>query len=146
VHLDWTEWPELNGSRYGVVTTLYYTRAWFDRYLKGNPQATDRLVADVFDDSADVHSISSGRFDPATGQNVPPTIAGQPVVDRLSFNFRSGYWLEGGTLACESMRDGCARARARRRRSPRPGRCGSGTGRRATPARAAEPCPSVRRT
>ncbi len=107
VHLDWTEWPELNGSRYGVVTTLYYTRAWFDRYLKGDPQGTARLVAGAFDDSADVHSISSGRFDPATGQNVPPTIAGQPVADRLSFHFRSGYWLEGGTLACESMREGC---------------------------------------
>ena len=107
VHLDWTEWPELNASRYGVVTTLYYTRAWFDRYLKGDPQGTERLVADMFDDSADVHSISSGRWDPATLENVPPKIAGQPAVDRLSFHFRSGYWLEGGTLACESMRDGC---------------------------------------
>ena len=36
VHLDWTEWPELNGSRYGAITTLYYTRAWFDRYVKGD--------------------------------------------------------------------------------------------------------------
>ena len=107
VHLDFTEWPELNGSRYGVVTTLYYTLAWFDRYLKGDPQGTERLVGRAFDDSADVHTISSGRFDPATGANVPPTIAGQPVVDRLSFHFRSGYWLEGGALACESMRDGC---------------------------------------
>ena len=34
-HLDFTEFPQANGSRYGVVTTFYYTRAWFDRYLKG---------------------------------------------------------------------------------------------------------------
>ena len=43
MHLDFTEWPELNGSRYGVVTTLYYTRAWFDRYLRGDP-AGDRAA------------------------------------------------------------------------------------------------------
>ena len=107
VHLDWTEWPELNGSRYGVVTALYYTLAWFDRYLREQGQATERLVADRFDDSADVHSISSGRFDPQTLSNVPPRIAGQPVRDRLSFHFRSGYWLDGGGRTCEDMRTGC---------------------------------------
>ena len=107
VHLDWTEWPELNGSRYGVITTLYYTLAWFDRYLKGERSAVHRLVASRFDRSADVHSISSGRFDPSTGTNLPPHIEGQPVVDRLSFHFRSGYWLEGGRVACEDIRAGC---------------------------------------
>jgi dienelactone hydrolase len=107
VHLDWTEWPELNGSRYGVVTAFYYTRAWFDRYLKADPQATERLTAAGFDDSADVHSISSGRFDASTASNVPPRIERQPVVDRLSFHFRSGYWLHGGALACEDIRLGC---------------------------------------
>ena len=107
VHLDFTEWPELNGSRYGAITTLYYTRAWFDRYLKGDRAATKRLTAERFDDSADVHSISTGRFDPQTLANVPPQIAGQPVVDRLSFHFRSGYWLNRGKLACEDIRAGC---------------------------------------
>lgn len=107
VHLDFTEWPELNGSRYGTVTTLYYTLAWFDRYLKREKSATRRLVAGRFDDSADVHSISTGRLDPATLENVSPTISGQPVVDRLSFHFRSGYWLEHGRLACEDIRAAC---------------------------------------
>ena len=107
VHLDWTEWQELNGSRYGAITTLYYTRAWFDRYLKGEHEATARLAAGSFDDSADVHSISSGTFDPLTASNLSPMIEGQPVIDRLSFHFRSGYWLEGGALACDDMRDGC---------------------------------------
>ena len=115
VHLDWTEWPELNGSRYGTITTLYYTLAWFDRYLKRDRTAMQRLVARSFDDSADRHSISTGRFDPFTQSNVPPVIGGQPVVDRLSFTFRSGYWLERGRKACESMRDGCRR----KRRKPR---------------------------
>jgi dienelactone hydrolase len=107
VHLDFTEWPELNGSRYGAMTTLYYTRAWFGRYLKHKKRATKRLVATHFDKSADVHSISTGRFDPATGENVPPKIAGQPVIDRLSFHFRSGYWLKGGKLSCDDMRNNC---------------------------------------
>jgi dienelactone hydrolase len=115
VHLDWTEWPELNASRYGAVTTLYFTQAWFDRYLKRDRHATQRLTAARFDDSADIHNISTGRFDAATLSNLPARIAGQPVVDRLSFNFRSGYWLERGRLTCESMRDRCTAARRRAR-------------------------------
>jgi dienelactone hydrolase len=116
VHLDFTEWPTLNASRYGAVTTAYFTQAWFDRYLKGDRRATARLTARRFDDSADVHNISTGRWDPATLTNLPARIAGQRVVDRLSFNFRSGYWLEGGRLACERMRDGCAKPKRKRRR------------------------------
>lgn len=107
VHLDWTEWPELNASRYGAITTLYYTRAWFDRYVKGDRAAAGRLVAERYDDSADVHSISSGRFDPQTVSNVPPRIEGHAATDRLSFHFRSGYWLERGKLACDDIRAGC---------------------------------------
>ena len=104
VHLDWTEWPELNGSRYGAVTTLYYTRGWFDRYVRGRRGATKRLTAKRFDGSADAHSISTGGFDEQTGSNLPPKIAGQRVVDRLSFHFRSGWWLEGGKRRCEDIR------------------------------------------
>ncbi|MEX2196801.1 MAG: hypothetical protein WD844_16105 [Thermoleophilaceae bacterium] len=106
-HLDFTEWPLLNASRYGVATTFYFTRAWFDRYLKGDPEAAGRLTAERFDGSADVHNISTGRWDPATQSNRPALIAGQPLADRLSFHFRSGYWLEGGALACEDVRAGC---------------------------------------
>ena len=114
VHLDFTEWPELNGSRYGAITTLYYTLAWFDRYVKGDRKATNRLTAKQFDTSADVHSISTGVFDPATLANVPPRIGGQPVVDRLSFHFRSGWWLEHGRRACENVRSGCRVSRRSR--------------------------------
>jgi dienelactone hydrolase len=118
VHLDFTEWPALNASRYGAVTTEYFTQAWFDRYLKHDRTATRRLVATRFDDSADVHNISTGRWDAVNLRNLPARIAGQPVADRLSFHFRSAYWLNRGALRCESMRDGCAgkrkRARAKR--------------------------------
>jgi dienelactone hydrolase len=107
-HLDFTEFPQANGSRYGVVTTFFYTRAWFDRYLKGSAGAVERLTASRFDDSADVHNISGGRADPATGANLPARIAGQPVADRLSFHFRSAWSLNGGRHRCESIRAGCA--------------------------------------
>jgi dienelactone hydrolase len=106
-HLDFTEFPQANGSRYGVVTTLYYTLAWFDRHLKGEDRALRRLVAPELDGSADVHYISGGRFDPGTGGNLPARIAGQPVRDRLSFHFRSAYFLAGGRHRCEDMRAGC---------------------------------------
>ncbi len=107
-HLDFTEFPQANGSRYGVVTALYYTLAWFDRYVKGSPQAVERLTAARFDDSADVHNISGGRADPQTGGNLPARIAGQPVADRLSFHFRSAWFLDGGRHRCEDIRAGCA--------------------------------------
>ena len=106
-HLDFTEFPQANGSRHGVSTTLYYTLAWFDRYVRGAADGLHRLVATMFDGSADVHNISGGRFDPATGRNVPAQVAGQPVRDRLSFHFRSAYFLAGGRHRCEDMRAGC---------------------------------------
>jgi dienelactone hydrolase len=124
-HLDFTEFPQANGSRYGVVTALHYTLAWFDRYLKGTApgeaalaaDALRRLIATKFDESADVHYISGGQFDPATGRNIPAQIGGQAVRDRLSFHFRSAYFLKGGRYVCEDMRRGCPAP------TPAPGRC-----------------------
>jgi dienelactone hydrolase len=106
-HLDFTQFGIGTGSRYGAATAFYYTRAWFDRYLKGDKKATKRLTATRFDRSGDVHNISGGTWDPATNTNVPAFIAGQPVVDRLSFHFRSAYYLDGGKVACEDIRAGC---------------------------------------
>lgn len=114
-HLDFTEMTLGQGSRYGAVVTSYLTNAWFDRYLKGRrpggartgKAALERLTAATFDGSGDVHSISGGRFDPLTRQNVPAVLAGQRVVDRASFRYRSGYWLDGGRRACDDLRAGC---------------------------------------
>jgi dienelactone hydrolase len=103
-HLDFTEFPQANGSRYGVVTAFYYTLAWFDRYLRGDRGAVRRLTASRFDGSADLHYISGGRFDPQTQQNVPARIAGQRVADRLSFHFRSACFLDGGRYRSEDLR------------------------------------------
>jgi hypothetical protein len=110
-HLTFTEFPQANGSRYGNVTTLYYTLAWFDRYLRGSRDALRRLTATTFDGSADVHNISGGTYDPSTGRNVPAHIAGQRVADRLSFHFRSACFLERGVYRSEDLRRSvCARS------------------------------------
>jgi dienelactone hydrolase len=153
-HLDFTEWPEANGSRYGAVTAFYYTLAWFDRYLKGSGGALDRLIAARFDASADVHNVSGGRGDPATGRNVPPAIAGQRVANRLSFHFRSAYWLRRGRYRCEDMRAGCSPPRSARgclaRRAPIGrrgiGRVRLGLGKRALARRAPAPTRRTRRS
>ncbi len=85
-HLDFTQFaPTPPSSRYGAVVASYYTLAWFDRYLKGRfpalgarasgatlaDDALTRLTAEQFDDSADVHSISGGVFDPPRRATCP---------------------------------------------------------------------------
>jgi hypothetical protein len=106
-HLDFTQFGIGTGSRYGAATTFYYARAWFDRYLKGSKTAAKRLIAKRFDRSGDATNISGGVWDPATNSNVRAFIAGRPVVDRLSFHFRSAYYLNNGRTACEDIRAGC---------------------------------------
>jgi dienelactone hydrolase len=114
-HLDFTQFVPGTGSRYGAPVSLYYTLAWFDRYLRGagrghaalRRDARHRLLATRFDRSADIYNVSGGTYDAATGRNVPAFIAGQPVRDRLSFEFRSAYFLDHGRHRCASMRAGC---------------------------------------
>ena len=139
-HLDWSPLTAA-GNRYVEVVSLYYTIAWFDRYLKGavDPvmaaDAYARLTASVIDGSGDVHNVSQGFYDPVQaamsgdpyGGNVPYTIGGAPVADRLSFYFSSRCFLTipgGGRAESDDMRaEGCTDAprhrpgrRARRHR------------------------------
>lgn len=101
LHLDWTP-SQLSGNRYAEAVTSYFTAAWFDRYVRGPTEpdlaadAFARLTATDFDDSADRHNISQGTFDPELAApddpyagNVPYTLEGRPVADRLSFYFRA---------------------------------------------------------
>jgi hypothetical protein len=121
-HLDFTQFaPTPPSSRYGALVASYYTLAWFDRYLRGGTGgALARLTAPVFDASADVHNISGGQFDAASGTNVPARIAGQPVADRLSFHFRSAWSFRGGSVRCEDIRAGCAQVKGGPPRCGRP--------------------------
>ncbi len=117
-HLEYAYVPYiLPASRLGERVAFYYTLAWFDRYLRGERQALDRLVATRFDDSSDVHSIGAGTFDAAAASggdveagNVPNRIGGLAVADRLSFYYLSEYSLRHGQLRCNDMRRGCGGA------------------------------------
>jgi hypothetical protein len=101
LHLDWVP-SQLSGNRFAEAVTVYYTLAWFDRYVRGRTEpevaadAFERLTAPAFDDSADRHNISQGTFDPDLASstdpyagNVPYGITGLRVADRLSFYFRA---------------------------------------------------------
>ncbi len=125
VHVDFNGSGGPGGNRLFESTSNYYNLAWFDRYLKGKlvltgdetpaeegaerayrqglaQDAYDRLRATHFDDSADIHNISMGFWDPAKaiasgdplfGGNVPYEIEGLPVADRLSFYYRHACYL-----------------------------------------------------
>ena len=102
-HLDWTL-SEPSGNRYAESVTVYFTLAWFERYLQGagRPAIAQkgfrRLISTRFDASSDRHNISQGLWDPVAAAmnpadpyagNVPYRIAGLAVADRLSFYFAS---------------------------------------------------------
>jgi dienelactone hydrolase len=116
-HLEYTYVPYiLPASRLGERVAFYYTRAWFDRYVKGDKTALDRLTAKTFDASADASSIGAGTYDPnaaaanpadTTAGNVPYTIKGLPVADRMSIYYESEYSLSHGKARCLDMRAGC---------------------------------------
>ena len=115
-HLDFTPIQVQPASRYGEAVATYYTLAWFDRYLRGLGRpglARDghrRLLASVFDNSADIHAISTGSYE-ADG-NRPHRIGGMPVCDRLSFYFRSRVAVSDPATrrraASEDLRRRCA--------------------------------------
>lgn len=115
-HLEWTYVPYiLPASSEGERVGMYYTLAWFDRWLKGDEPGNDgktqsedavrRLTATEFDDSADVSAIGAGGYDPATNSNVPHTIEGDPVAEHLSIYYRSSYAI--GHADCADMKAGC---------------------------------------
>jgi dienelactone hydrolase len=119
-HLEYTYVAyNLPASRVGERVAMYYTLAWLDRYVKGDDAAFDRLTAKTFDASADASSIGAGTYDAnkaaaaptdTTAGNVPYTIKGLPVRDRVSIYYMSQYGItapEGGTVTCVDMRKDC---------------------------------------
>lgn len=127
-HIDWNGngVNSLAGNRLAELVINYYSLAWLDRHLQGrlvfdeagnvvthqgrseaeerayrqaqSQDAFDRLTALAFDDSADIHNISQGFYDPVKhatsgdplyGGNVPYSIEGLWVTDRLSPEWRS---------------------------------------------------------
>ena len=87
LHLDWVP-SDLAGNRYAELVTVYFTRAWFDRYVKGLTEAEvarrgfARLTADTFDDSADRLNISQGFYDPARAATARRPVGRQRPLHR----------------------------------------------------------------
>jgi dienelactone hydrolase len=120
-HLEYTYIPlVLPASQKGERFASYYTRAWFDRYLKGHTRGFERLTATRFDDSIDRSAIGTGEFDQAAAAanptdryagNVPHKIAGIPVANAVSFYYTSQYSLRDPVTrarrTCADMRHGC---------------------------------------
>lgn len=110
--------PIINVSSKGGAVNMYYTVAWFDRWLKGGKtahtrgdesvQADDarrRLLARTFDDSTDKTAMGQGTFDPVTQQNVPYKISGENVADHLTFFLHSQVAFDG--MTCLDWQAGC---------------------------------------
>jgi dienelactone hydrolase len=89
----------INATRDGLRVVQYYTQAWLDRELRG--ASRDALHVATFPASADASSIGQGRWDPATRRNVPYTIGGERVADKLSPLLPS--FVDG----CADLRKGC---------------------------------------
>jgi dienelactone hydrolase len=120
-HYEWDQQSAagaLPASRYGQITSLYYTIAWYDYYLKHKASGLRRLTSLTYNSSADRHSIGGGLWslgeallrlnDPGAG-NLPYKIDGMCVADSLSFYYASAYWLHQGENQSANMRNrGCA--------------------------------------
>jgi dienelactone hydrolase len=124
-HYEWDQQSALGSlpaSRFGQVMSLYYTQAWFDRYLKHKHAAVHRLTARRFNRSADRHSIGAGTYDAKqaaadptdpTAGNRPYKIHGKCAADLLSFYYASAYWLDHGRVHSRNMRHRGCRAHRR---------------------------------
>src|SRR5205085_2074649 len=99
-HADFTA-TFTQASRTGQRVAGYLMTAWLDTEL-GDRAAARRLRARRFGRSADATSIGTGRYDVASGKNVPYEIAGDRVADHLSFYYPSDLYLGGRT--CRDLR------------------------------------------
>ena len=68
----------------------WYTRAWLDRYVKGDKGAERALTTDRWR-----HDARSAAIDPDGDGNL------------YSFYYRSRLDLDGGRIRCEDVRKGC---------------------------------------
>lgn len=104
-HNEWQYFRDGEASQKGERVAFYFLRAWLDLYLangsnghrwhnQGNAAdvARARLVANVFDNSADQSSIGAGAWDPVLG-NQPHMIEGDNVATALSRHFTSSQGL-----------------------------------------------------
>jgi dienelactone hydrolase len=82
-HLDWAQTPNNSTSDEASLEAFeYYTRAWFDLYLRHDPAATARLLA--------------------------RTVDGKPLATLLSSQFRSAAFLPAERVDCPDLVARCS--------------------------------------
>jgi dienelactone hydrolase len=95
-HYEYSYLPgvEFDATLRGLDMAIWYTAAWFDRYVKGDPSADDRVLT------------ARWRDDPR-GEEIDPN--SPPDGNLFSFYLRSRYDLAvaPGEVACDDMRAGC---------------------------------------
>jgi hypothetical protein len=120
-HLTYTYIPYvLPAGSLSERIAFYYTLAWLNYTLRGEPSAFNELTATTFDGSADASSIGAGTYsltkalaDPlnVAAGNVPYKIAGLSVANNMSIYYESEYSLRNPTTGtrrtCLDMRAGC---------------------------------------
>jgi dienelactone hydrolase len=87
-------WPLGCGTLRGGDLIAWYTTAWFDKYVKGDPTADSRLLTDRWRDDARGGAVDL-RHDP----------------NLFSFYFRSPIDIGlagGGRASCDDLRPGCS--------------------------------------
>ena len=90
---DWIPNPGFPATLRGADEIAWYTSAWFDRYVKGDASATQRLLTDRWRDDAQEAAV-----DPHGDGNM------------FSFYYRSRLDVGlagGGRFDCEDLRAGC---------------------------------------
>ncbi|HEU0316047.1 MAG TPA: hypothetical protein VFR49_01890, partial [Solirubrobacteraceae bacterium] len=94
-HLDFSFIPNhaFGATLRGADLIAWYTTAWFDKYVKGDPTADRRLLTDRWR-----HDIHEGEIDPD----------GDPDMFSFYHPSRLAFTLSGGAkVDCEDLRAGC---------------------------------------
>jgi hypothetical protein len=90
---DWIPNPGFPATLRGADEIAWYTTAWFDKYVKGDPSADQRLLTSRWRADA-----AEGAVDPHADPNM------------FSWYYRSRLDIglaRGGRFVCEDMRTGC---------------------------------------
>lgn len=89
---DWIPNPGFGASLRGADLIAWYTTAWFDKYVKGDPTADARLLTDRW-----LHDGQEAAVDPDHDGNLLSTY----------YDSRLSIRVAGHRVACEALRTGC---------------------------------------
>ena len=102
-HYEWSYAPMmLPASLRGIDAAAWYTTAWLDKYVKGDPTADARLLTDRWRDDPVEHQLDD-QSGAGEGGNLYSFYFRSPLAFRLA---------DGTAVSCADARLGCAALRA----------------------------------